>query len=562
MLLNLHVKNMALIEEVDVDFENGLIVFTGETGAGKSLILGSVNIALGQKASKDLIRPGADYSLVELTFRVDENVAECIRQMDIEMEDDTVTITRKISETRSVSKINGETVNLTTLKEAMSMLLDIYGQHEHQSLLYPKKQMEILDTFASEEEGDLPAQLKSVHNIFLKLNKQLAELDIDEEKRIRELEFAQYEINEIRSANLKADDEEELEAQFKMLSNRKNIAAALSNIYNDIGYDNGNGAGEAINHAIREIIPVSDFDDEIKEMQTMLYDIDSLCRELSGNIYEYNRRIEYDESYIDELTRRLDLVNHLKLKYGKTIEDILHYAEEKEKYVERLKNLQFEVENVKKQIDAAQNQMVKLSENLSEIRKHAAKNFERLVADALKDLNFLTVDFQINFSKKDIISENGYDNIEFMISTNPGQPVKPLAKVASGGELSRIMLAVKSILATEDDVDTLIFDEIDVGISGRTASKVSEKLAKISRKHQVICISHLSQIAAMADDHYLIDKKIENDNTYTNIRKLNRDESIREIVRINGGSDVTDAAVTQATELKDMAERVKSNLSE
>lgn len=561
MLLNLHVKNLALIEEVDVDFEKGLIVLTGETGAGKSLILGSVNIALGNKASKDMIRKGTDYSLVELTFSVSENCAKQLKKYDIYMEEDNIiTVTRKISEGRSISKINGKTVNIKTLKNVMSLLIDIHGQHDHQSLLYTKNHLDILDKFAKDSILELKEKIKEEYSKYTKLIKKLEEFNIDEGQKAREIEFAEYEVNEIESANLKPEEDVQVEEEFKKLSNSKEIVSALSEIYNALSYETAGGLGDIINKAVMDINSIKGMDEKISQFQTELYDIDNLCRELTSQIYDYNSGMDFNPEYVREVEERLDVINHLKLKYGNSIEEILRYKEEKEEYLEKLNNMTDEMESVKNQISELEGTLNNLCTKLSEQRKKAAKELEVLVKQALVDLNFIAVEFEIQITRKESIGENGFDNVEFMISTNPGESVKPLVKVASGGELSRIMLAIKSILATEDDIDTLIFDEIDTGISGQTAMKVAEKMAKISRNHQVICISHLSQIAAMADSHYLIKKTADENSTTTSIKKLTRQQSIEELVRINGGSGITEAGLIHATEMKDMADRTKSNL--
>lgn len=544
-----------------MDFEKGLIVLTGETGAGKSLILGSVNIALGNKASKDMIRKGTDYSLVELTFSVSETCAKQLKKYDIYMEEDNIiTVTRKISEGRSISKINGETVNIKTLKNVMSLLIDIHGQHDHQSLLYTKNHLDILDKFAKDSILELKEMIKEEYSKYTKLIKKLEEFNIDEGQKAREIEFAEYEVNEIESANLKPEEDVQVEEEFKKLSNSKEIVSALSEIYNALSYETAGGLGDIINKAVMDINSIKGMDEKISQFQTELYDIDNLCRELTSQIYDYNSGMDFNPEYVREVEERLDVINHLKLKYGNSIEEILRYKEEKEEYLEKLNNMTDEMESVKNQISELEGTLNNLCTKLSEQRKKAAKELEVLVKQALVDLNFIAVEFEIQITRKESIGENGFDNVEFMISTNPGESVKPLVKVASGGELSRIMLAIKSILATEDDIDTLIFDEIDTGISGQTAMKVAEKMAKISRNHQVICISHLSQIAAMADSHYLIKKTADENSTTTSIKKLTRQQSIEELVRINGGSGITEAGLIHATEMKDMADRTKSNL--
>lgn len=561
MLINLHVKNLALIKEADVDFSKGLIVLTGETGAGKSLLLGSVNIALGNKVSKDIIRTGAQFALVELTFQVDEVCASKLKQMDIFMEEgNIITVSRKISESRSVSKINGETVNVNVLKKVMGMLVDIHGQHEHQSLLYVSNHLNILDKYAKKEMADILKGLSAEYGNYTELKSRLSSYNIDEAQRMREIEFSMYEVNEIENANLIPGEDEELEEQYKKLSNSENIVETLSSVYGLIGYDSMQSAGELISKATQEISSISNFDEKINGFKETLFDIDSVCRDLSAEISDYTGELEYDPREVSRISERLDTINHLKLKYGKTIDDILQYQDKKQSYLDELNNYSEKIDQIKGLITESREKLQVLSERASKIRKTTAKELENSITDALKDLNFLSVDFKINITKKDKITDKGFDNVEFMISTNPGEPVRPLAKVASGGELSRIMLAIKSLLAGEDEIETLIFDEIDTGISGKTASMVAEKLAKISANHQVICISHLSQIAAMADSHYLIKKDMEDNSTATNIVKLTREESIKEIVRINGDGTMTDAAIAHAIEMKDMADRTKSNL--
>lgn len=561
MLLNLHVKNLALIREVDVDFTNGLIVLTGETGAGKSLILGSVNIALGNKASKELIRTGSDYSLVELTFSVSSQCAETLKQFDIYMEEDNiVTVIRKISEGRSVSKINGETVNLNTLKQVMSILVDIHGQHDHQSLLYTNNHLTILDKFAKDSICDVLQLVKNEFDRYTKLKIKLQEYDLDDAKRAREIEFARYEVNEIDSAGLKINEDVELEEEYKKLSNGKDIVSNLSEVYNYLSYESDGGVGEIINRAIMSINHINCFDKKIDDFQKTLYDMDTMCRDITSEIYDYTEEMQYDPEYIREIEERLDIINHLKLKYGQTIEQIFKYRDEKQEFLDKLNNYENEINELNDEINNSELKLYGLCDELSRRRAVAAKELGILVKEALQDLNFFSVEFEIDLTKKETFTEKGWDNVEFLISTNPGEPLKSLAKVASGGELSRIMLAIKSILAEEDEIDTLIFDEIDTGISGKTAQMVAEKLAKISRKHQVLCISHLAQIAAMADSHYLIEKRSEYNSTMTDIVKLDRNQSIEELIRINGGSEITDAAITHATEMKDMADRTKCNL--
>ncbi len=558
MLLNLHVKNLALIKEVDVDFTNGLVVLTGETGAGKSLILGSVNIALGKKVEKDIIRKGAEYALVELTFCIDSRLKEKLEQYDVYLEDENIiVVSRKITHGRSVSKINGETVSLTTLKSVMDLLIDIHGQHDHQSLLYKNTHLQILDKYAGEEVKELKNTISDKYSQYIEIKKELDKFDMDETKRLRECEFAEFEINEIEAANLSLGEDDEVENEFKKLSGSEKIMSSLSDAYQIMGYEGNQGVCECISRVGYDLSEISDIDSKLSDLQKQIYDIDDMCKGLAREISDYIDEVNYEPQRVAEVEERLNLINHLKLKYGQSIEKILAYKGEKQAYLDSLNNYNLMREETKTKLDKEMSELVVLCDKLSSLRKKYAIKLEETVVKALEDLNFLSVKFKINVSKKENVSANGQDEVEFLISTNPGEEVKSLAKVASGGELSRIMLAIKSILAGEDEIDTMIFDEIDTGISGKTAQMVADKLMGISKEHQVICISHLAQIAAMADSHYLIEKNTDDESTETNIYRLSREDSIKELVRISSGGEITETAIKHATEMKEMAERAK-----
>lgn len=558
MLLILHVKNLALIKEVDVDFTNGLVVLTGETGAGKSLILGSVNIALGKKVEKDIIRKGAEYALVELTFCIDSRLKEKLEQYDVYPEDENIiVVSRKITHGRSVSKINGETVSLTTLKNVMDLLIDIHGQHDHQSLLYKSTHLQILDKYAGEEVKELKNTISDKYSQYIEIKKELDKFDMDETKRLRECEFAEFEINEIEAANLSLGEDDEVENEFKKLSGSEKIMSSLSDAYQIMGYEGNQGVCECISRVGYDLSEISDIDSKLSDLQKQIYDIDDMCKGLAREISDYIDEVNYEPQRVAEVEERLNLINHLKLKYGQSIEKILAYKGEKQAYLDSLNNYNLMREETKTKLDKEMSELVVLCDKLSSLRKIYAIKLEETVVKALEDLNFLSVKFKINVSKKENVSANGQDEVEFLISTNPGEEVKSLAKVASGGELSRIMLAIKSILAGEDEIDTMIFDEIDTGISGKTAQMVADKLMGISKEHQVICISHLAQIAAMADSHYLIEKNTDDESTETNIYRLSREDSIKELVRISSGGEITETAIKHATEMKEMAERAK-----
>lgn len=557
MLQSLHVKNMALIDEIEVEFAEGLNILTGETGAGKSIILGSVNLALGGRYTKDIIRKGADYGYVELTFLVkNEAQIRALSELDIFPEEGMVVLSRRLMEGRSVSRINGETVTMAVLKEAASVLIDIHGQHEHQSLLYKKNHLGFVDAFAGEELEAEKEQVASAYKRYRLLEKELEESDMDESQRAKEMSFLQFEIDEIEKAELKVGEDEELETLFKRMENSQKISLSLSSAYSYTSEGEEN-ASENLSRAIRMLSDVTGYDEKVEDLYTQLSEIDSLLNDFNRELSDYMEMYEFSEEQFYEVETRLNELNRLKIKYGNSIEKILIYAEEQREKLARLEDHEQYIEKLKADLAGAESELLKHTKALSAIRKKQGKLLERKVEDGLKDLNFADVKFEIAFEKCDAYSAQGMDDVEFCISLNPGQPVRPLVHVASGGELSRIMLAIKTVMADRDQIETLIFDEIDVGISGRTAQKVSEKMALIGRKHQVICITHLAQIAAMADVHFLIEKTVGRSDTVTGIRRLSEEEAVEEIARILGGAKITDAVRENAREMRLLASEIK-----
>ena len=551
MLQNLHVKNLALIDETEVEFGPGLNILSGETGAGKSIIIGSINLALGEKVQKEMLRDNGESALVELIFFVeDADTIEAIRALDIEMEDDTVILSRKITGGRAIGRINGEAVSASKMKAVASLLIDIHGQHEHQSLLSKKKHLEILDTFAKESLGDKKEKLAQCYQEYRKLKDELEHANLDGEERARELSFLEYEVKEIEDAQLTVGEDEELEAVFRKYSNGKKIMDAVG-AANAATSEDDESASERIGRALRELSSVSAYDERVKEMEEQLTEIDNLLSDFNHELASYLSDEEFDEETFYETEKRLDLINHLKSKYGNTIADILKYGEEKAERITVLNDYDAYLAGLQKNVSEKEKQLEQLSREVSDIRKKESKKLTESIKNALLDLNFLDVQFMMGFAETDYTA-NGIDDAQFLISTNPGEPVKPLGKVASGGELSRIMLAIKTVMAS-DKIGTLIFDEIDSGISGRTAQMVSEKMNALGRSHQIICITHLPQIAAMADSHFLIEKSVENQATVSKIHKLTDEESVEELARMLGGVEITDTVLENAREMKQMA---------
>ena len=553
MLLNVHVKNLALIEDVDVCFGEGLNILTGETGAGKSIIIGSIGIALGAKAGKELIRQGAESALVELVFSIDsDETKEKLREMDVETEDGQIIITRKLTNGKSLIKVNGETMTATALREIASLLIDVHGQHDYETLVHTDKHMDILDAYAGENVTSLKSKVTSDYKAYKDAKNELEEFSKDEEQRMRDLSFYEYEANEISSADLKVGEDEELEEEFKKMTHGRKIVESIGAVYEGLCGSEG-GISSALSYALREISSVSSLDKKLEDFYESLNTMDSICSDLSKELSDYMDELDFDEERVAYVSDRLDTINKLKLKHGRTIEDILSKLNELNEKIDNLNNYDEARRTLEKKVAELEAKLSAESVALSKERKKAAKKLEESIVSALMDLNFLEVKFEIAFTPLDKYTAKGTDNIEFMISTNPGEALKPLAKIASGGELSRIMLGIKAILAKKDAVDTLIFDEIDTGISGKTAGMVADKMSHISCDHQVICITHLPQIASHADAHFIIEKNVINGNTVTDIRLLDKENSINELARMLGGTVITEAALDNARELKKLA---------
>lgn len=557
MLLSLHVKNLALIEETEVEFREGLNILSGETGAGKSIIIGSLNLALGEKAPKEMLRENAEYALVELIFGVEnEYQREQLRKLDVVPEDGQVIMSRKITAARSVGRINSESVSASRMKEVAALLIDIHGQHEHQSLLHKRRHLEILDNYAKDSLEHRREELSQLFREYQGLKKEMQEAVTDEAQRAREASFLEYEIQEIEEARLVPGEDEQLEAEYRRLIHGQKILEAVGTAY-ELTAGAVGGADQQIGRAVRELAAVTAYDSGLETLAEQLSEVDSLLNDFNRELADYQADAEFDREEFDRVEQRLDEINHLKAKYGDSIDKILTEKEQKEQRYETLKNYEQYLEDLKARLNDEEAKLKKVSREVSGIRKSRAEGLAEQVTKALSELNFLDVVFQVEFKELPDYTVHGIDEVEFMISTNPGEPVKPLGKVASGGELSRIMLAIKTILAENDLIETMIFDEIDAGISGRTAQMVAEKMNVIGRNHQVICITHLPQIAAMADHHYLIEKSVVNNTTVSNIHQLNEKESIDELSRMIGGVKVTDTVKKSAEEMRALALSVK-----
>ncbi len=557
MLVNLHVKNLALIEEENIDFEEGLNILSGETGTGKSIILGSINAALGSKTSPDFIRSGCEYGLSEITFAIPEDKVERIKELGvISCEDGELVISRKIMANRSQIKVNGQSFTSAQTRLLAHELIDIHGQHDNQLLMDESNHLSVIDEY-DDTVRPLLDEYKQFYREYTKCKKEYESLSCDDESRIKEMAFLQYEINELESAALKPGEDEQVETDYRRMSNFQKIAGNLSEVSMLLSEGDSN-LSDMAGSALKNMIAASEYDENLSENCDILSDIENLISDVAHNLSAYMEDFTFDQSEFNALEERLDLINSLKMKYGNSIENILSALEEKKQKLSEYENYDEVVAKRKAEYDLAFKQLKKSAEKLGAHRRKTALQFAEDIKNALRQLNFLDVRFEACFSEKEP-DQAGTDDVRFMISTNPGEDMKPLAKIASGGELSRIMLAIKSVMAETDVSKTLIFDEIDAGISGKTAQLVAEKLNTLSKTHQIICITHLPQIAAMADNHYVIKKSTKDNRTISNITRLSYDESVGELARMLGGSSITEAVVSNAKELKNMAQAAKHN---
>ena len=559
MLLNVHIKNIALIDDANVNFTDNLNILTGETGAGKSIIMGALKIGMGDKLPKDIVREADKEGFCQLLFLVDdEQVFEQIKQIGIEPTDDgEILITRRIMNSRTINTINDMAVTAAKLREVSAFLIDIHTQHQQQTLMKKNEHMKLLDKFGKSSIEPLRQVVAKRHAEYETLVEQMNSLSMDEAERTRRAEFLKYQIAEIESANVKPGEDEDIEHQYNKMVNSRDIVAAASEVYSVTGYESQSSAGNEIGRVLGNLKGIKELDDEIDGLYGQLENIDALLNDFNVELSNYMQSMNFDDSEFREVESRLDVINDIKGKYGNTIDDVDRYLEESKAEYEKLSEYDEYIAELSGKINKAKKLMLDAADKLSVERKKQAKLMCREIKAALSDLSFMQLDFDMVFDRLPECTANGIDDCYFVISTNVGEKMRPLYDVASGGELSRIMLAVKSCMAAEDNIGTLVFDEIDVGISGRAAQAVAEKMALISRKHQVISITHLPQIAAMADSHYLIEKSADAGKTVTKIVRLSDAESVTEIARLLGGASITDAVMGNALEMKQMAEKTK-----
>ncbi len=550
MLESISVKNLALIKESRIELGKGLNILTGETGAGKSIILGSIRLALGERAGRDVIRTGAEYALIELTFTSDKKeVAECMKELDLPTEPDgSIYISRRLMEGRSVAKCNGETISGRDLKRLAALLIDIHGQNDTKDLLDVRNYRDILDEYGSDSLQDKKEAMRRDHAEYKRLREELDAAGDAEGNKEKETALARFELDEIEGACLKIGEDEELEERYRVMKNMGRIAESLSKALQAL--DRDQGAVAMIGSALKELNLVAGYDTDVSDIAVRLSTAEDMLDVLLRDIDRYADGMEFSEAEFRETENRLDTINHLKNKYGDSIEAILKYAQDRAEYLDKMENMDAYMAELTMKTEAARKKAYETASDLHDIRVTAAKDMCADLSERLKALSFDNVSLDISVEKDDDhISSLGYDDVDILVSFNLGEPLKSLGKVASGGELSRFMLALKEATAGKDAVETLVFDEIDAGISGKTAWNVSGSMKELSRSHQVIAITHLPQIAARADEHYLIEKRTEGDSTITDIRELAKEEKVEEIARLLSGGELTQAGLENAREL-------------
>ena len=554
MIQELYIKNFALIREATVNFQNNLNILTGETGSGKSILIGSINLALGGRINKEQIINEDEDTIVCLTFLIkDEIVLEKIRQMDVNIDDGKIIVYRKISKDRSISKVNDISCTLNKIKEVTELLVDIYGQHDSDDLRKENKHIDFLDDYIGQEVLDLKNSIKKYLLDYKLSKKELEKFNIDDSQKLREIDLLEYEIEELENADLKVGEEDELQVKYKLLSNSKNLIDSLNltkNVFEQLDVSN----------AIRELKSASKIDSSIDNILNQALDIESLCYDLIKDVDNKIDTFDVDDENLSIISDRLSKIRNILNKYNNSIDNALNALKDKKNRLKVLNNYDIEKAKVMDNINKTYSKLLLECDKLSKLRIKKSKLFEKDLSKELIDLGFLDVNFKIDFNKKSEPNNNGIDDVKFLISLNPGEKMRSISEVASGGELSRIMLSIKTILSNTIGTETLIFDEIDAGISGITASKVAIKLNKISTNHQVLCITHLPQIAAMADHHFMINKTTDENKskTITNVLLLDYDGMINEIGRLISSNDnLTDTVKKNAIELKNNANMYK-----
>lgn len=563
MLLQLNIINFALIEKLSISFNEGFNVFSGETGAGKSITIDAINFVLGGKFNKDLIRTGETKTFVEAIFTINnERTEEVLKELDIEYEDIVIISRETFNTGRSIIKVNGKSIIVSALRGLSETLLDIHGQHENQNLLDVSKHIDYLDNFIGNR---IEEKLNKYSVIFKQLNdikERIFKLQGNEGEREKVINYLKYQVEEINAAKLRPDEDKELQERYQVLTHAEKISSVLNMSYNMLnnGEDSGTPIFDGLGSIIKELRSIEKHMDAVKEIANSLEEAYFNIEQNISEMRNLKDSVYYDNDELAAINNRLYQIGNYKKKYGSTIEEILHYRDKIQREYEELTNSEEIINSLKQEQNRLENTIKSLAQEMHDIRSNNAELLEQKVKEELSYIGLEKSIFKISVEIEDKISSKGFDKVTFLISANPGEPLKHLEKVASGGELSRIMLALKTVFIDKDKIPTVIFDEIDVGISGRIAQRVAEKMFAISISHQVLCVTHLPQIAAMSEEHFLVFKDIKEDKTYTNIQKLPHEEKEYEIARMIGGAEVTKVTLDNAREIINMGNQIKENI--
>lgn len=560
MLAELAIKNIAIIESVTVSFQKGFTVLTGETGAGKSIIIDSIHLLVGGRGSSDFVRHGADKAEIEGLFLIEDDhpaIAKC-SEFGIEIEEGMLLLKRDIYPSgKSVCRVNGKLVTITILREIGRTLVDIHGQHDNQEMLDEKSHLRLLDEFGGKEIYPALNEYQSIYREYVKIKKDLASLNENEQMMAQRLDLLKFQLNEITNAQLKIGEDEQLLTEKKKLTNFEKLFSSLNTTYEAL---QGEQKGlDWVGLALSNLDEAQTIDEELKEIYNIVsnsyYQLEDIVHTLRDKLDE----LEYDPNRLNEIENRLNIIHQMKRKYGDSIEAILEYCAKIDDEIEMITNRESHIETLNKKLVSIEKDLLVEANHLTSLRKNAAEKLTEAIHKQLKDLYMDKTVFEVKFFEQDNIEfqPDGIDKIEFYMSTNPGEPLKPLAKIASGGELSRIMLALKTIFSQHQGVTSIIFDEVDTGVSGRVAQAIGEKIYRISVNSQVLSITHLPQVAALSDHHFFIRKEIKENRTITSIQQLSERERIEEIARMISGSHITTATEEHAKELLDLAHKYK-----
>ncbi|MGL4654713.1 MAG: DNA repair protein RecN [Sarcina sp.] len=560
MLLQISIENFALIESVSLDFKEGFNILSGETGAGKSILIDAINYVLGSKFNKDLIRIGADKTFVEGVFSIDNNIKlkEVLNELEVEYDDVLIISRESSSNGKNISKVNGKSLILSDVRRITSRLVDIHGQHNNQNLLNKEMHIYYLDSFCDESFNEKLKKYQLEYENLRAIDKKIFELS-KEGKNEKLIDYLEFQLKEIQSVNLRVGEEEELRERFNILSNSEKIGKALSSSYNKLNGDafDGQSIIDTISDITKDLASIEVHSKKVEEinsrMNSIYYELEELAREISDE----NSSINYNDSELDEINSRLYQIATIERKYGESEEVVLNYAKEIEVQLSEMLDCEKIIEQLNEKKKEQIIKLEKMTDKLHDIRSKAAIALRDSVKAEFEYIGLGKCIFEVEVAKANDFNELGKDNVQFLISTNPGQPIKPMEKIVSGGELSRIMLALKAVFIDKDNIPTVVFDEIDTGISGQIAQSVAEKMYEISLKHQVFCISHLPQIASMSDYHYFVSKEVEDGKTFSKVAKVDTEKKVIEIAKMLGGVKLTDSTIANAREMVNLTEQKK-----